>query len=137
MLNVINVISNKEHAGLLDTFVLASICGTGLLLTSKRKYLLSNHLKKNGMEFLTDPDKDSRLKEFITGLKANRDKYLIEKYGQINKNLPYNDHYDNLVWLKTIEALSEPDYLLKLKQLDLAFIAPKKVMGFGQQNTEV
>ena len=86
------------------------------------------------MGFLTDPEKDEKLAKFLRELKIKRDAFLLESYGQINKNLPYEQMFNDFMWLRNNDVITEEERKLKVEELDRSMQGTSKIVGFGQRN---
>ncbi|WP_172277905.1 hypothetical protein [Chryseobacterium sp. LAM-KRS1] len=68
--------------------------------------------------------------DFIANMFRQRNKYLIETYGNVNSNLNYEKQYNNFVWLRNMEVINEFEFNEKLKDLDFIFGKQNNKIGF-------
>ena len=135
------VLSNRQSAhnerfiqNLLFYIVLFGLCMAAFIITRRKIFILSNFDNKPGMGFLTDPEKDEKLAKFLRELKIKRDAFLLESYGQINKNLPYEQMFNDFMWLRNNDVITEEERKLKVEELDRSMQGTSKIVGFGQRN---
>lgn len=67
---------------------------------------------------------------FIEDIFTARDNYLRENYMYLDRNLSYENQYENLKWLWRIEAISKQEFDEKYKELKIMFNYDKKEIGF-------
>ncbi|PVX45960.1 hypothetical protein C8C85_1771 [Flavobacterium sp. 103] len=70
--------------------------------------------------------------EFIENIFTSRDKYLRENYMYLDKNLSYENQYENLKWLWRVEAISKQEFDEKYQELKTMFNFDKKEIGFNK-----
>ncbi len=73
------------------------------------------------IDFYSDRPSSEEVSKFIENVIAERNLYLISKYGNINRNLEYGPQLDNLNWLLNSKAISKKKYDEKLNELNLLF----------------
>jgi len=110
-------------------------------LTRKRSIMLVTEDYDNGLEFFDRKNDRVRIDQFIRQLLEKRNKYLIEKYTDINEALPYEQQYESLVWLHNIKVISKELLKSKVKELDEMNLHQSrglsqraKIKGFGNTN---
>ena len=54
--------------------------------------------------------------------------------GQINKNLPYEQMFNDFMWLRNNDVITEEERKLKVEELDRSMQGTSKIVGFGQRN---
>ncbi len=77
------------------------------------------------------PDKES-VDGFIETLFEARDMYLRESYLNFDKNLDYENQFQNLKWMMTNEVISKAEFDEKYQELKALYNFDKKSVGFGQ-----
>lgn len=88
------------------------------LLTKKNVLYLTQSDNSNAIEFLAANRYKEKVDTFIKALLQTRDKYLIDKYSQLDEFLPYQQQYNNLVWLYNLKLLTKEQLKKKLSELD-------------------
>jgi len=87
-------------------------------LTKKNIIYLTQSDNTNAIEFIGTKRYKQKVDDFINELLQRRDQYLIEKYSALNEFLPYNQQYNNLVWLYNLELLTKEKLNKKINELD-------------------
>ena len=87
-------------------------------LTKKNIIYLAQSDNTNAIEFIGTKRYKQKVDDFIKELLQRRDQYLIEKYSALNEFLPYNQQYNNLVWLYNLELLTKEKLNKKINELD-------------------
>jgi hypothetical protein len=113
------------------------------LLTRRNVLFLTQSDNTNAIEFLAAKRYKERVDQFIKTLLQSRDRYLIEKYSQPDEFLPYQQQYNNLVWLYSLKLLSKEQLREKVADLDkfdLQFDSGKKnnlvkIVGFKRSDS--
>ncbi|ASK28682.1 hypothetical protein CEY12_00510 [Chryseobacterium sp. T16E-39] len=111
------------------------IVGTILLfiaLRSIENIWKINIVNNQFIKIYKDSPNKTEVNSFITNMFKQRNKYLIETYGKVNSNLNYEKQYNNFVWLKNMEVISEPEFFEKLKDLDFTFGKQNNKIGFSK-----
>ena len=88
------------------------------LLTRKKVLYLTQPDNSNAIEFLEAKRYKEKVDRFIKTLLERRDKYLIDKYSQLDEFLPYQQQYNNLVWLYNLKLLTKEQLKKKIADLD-------------------
>lgn len=88
------------------------------LMTKKNFIYLVQSDNSNAIEFIGKSRYKKRVDEFIKQLLQSRDKFLIYKYSTLNEFLPYNQQYNNLVWLYNLKLLTKEELNFKINELD-------------------
>ncbi|RZK01864.1 MAG: hypothetical protein EOO43_23680 [Flavobacterium sp.] len=108
----------------------AMVCFTIYILTYKRVCYLSRSNNVQSIEFLSNKPTREKLDNFIKVILSKRKTFLMERYGQLNKNVSYQSQYDNLRWLLDNDALDQNDYDEKLGKLEKLFSSTTVIKGF-------
>jgi hypothetical protein len=106
------------------------ICCFIYFISYKHSFYLTQPSNTNAIEFLADNPTKEQLDLFIKQLKSKQKEVLLEKYGQLNKNLNYETQYHNLTWLRDNNILTTEEHQEKLQQLDNLY-SPSNRIGFG------
>lgn len=88
------------------------------LITKKNIIFLTQPDNTNAIEFIGSKRYKEKVNVFINELLQRRDLYLIEKYSSLNEFLPYNQQYNNLVWLYNLKLLTKEELNKKINELD-------------------
>lgn len=88
------------------------------LITKKNTIYLTQSDNTNGIEFIGTKRYKKKVEEFISELQNRRDSFLISKYSTLNEFLPYDQQYNNLVWLYQLKLLTKEELNLKINELD-------------------
>ncbi|MCE2962849.1 MAG: hypothetical protein ACK567_03465 [Chitinophagales bacterium] len=91
---------------------------TIFLLTKKNIIFLTKNDNTNAIEFIGTKRYKKQVDEFIKELHRRRDKYLVDNYSTLNEFLPYNQQYNNLVWLYELKLLTKEELNKKINELD-------------------
>jgi len=114
------------------------------LLTKKNVLFLTQADNTNAIEFIATKRHKEKLDSFIKNLLHARDKYLVGKYAQIDEFLPYNQQYNNLVWLYNLKLLTKEELKSKISDLDKLDLETgndkksglTKIVGFKRDDLE-
>ncbi len=112
------------------------------LITKKNTIHLTQSDNTNAIEFIGTKRYKQSVDEFIKELLQRRDKYLVGKYSTLNEYLPYDQLYNNLVWLYNLKLLTKEQLNLKINELDKIEFKTfnvknnglTKIIGFKNQN---
>jgi hypothetical protein len=126
--------SNTEKGAWLFYLILGLISCTISILTFRRTFFLTTARKTNSIEFFTNQPSEESVKNYVANLKAVRNKYLVEKYGNLTKLLSYEKQYDTLHWLNSINAMSNVELQDKLAELNKLFKSSDPIAGFHNSN---
>jgi hypothetical protein len=116
-------------------FLLFVICMAISILTYKRTCYLVTRNNDNPIEFLANKPSKEALDSFIDLVRKERKARLLQKYGVLNKRLPYDQQHNQLLWLSDMDALTKDELEQKLKELDDAFSRPGDIRGFQFPST--
>ena len=67
---------------------------------------------------------------FIDEVLKRRDSYLLDKFGTLDKGLPYDNQLYNLQWLNRNWVLSDEEYRAREQQLKRMFNLETRPIGF-------
>ena len=103
--------------------------------TRKRKFYLQTTENKI-IAFVTSKNTFDTVNDFIEELIAERNLYLISKYGNLTKNLEYGHQLESLNWLLNNRAISKEKYDEKVNELNILFNShlSNKPIGFSASN---
>ncbi len=88
------------------------------LVTKKNIIYLTQSNNSNAIEFIGTKRYKKNVDDFIKELLQRRDKYLVDKYSTLNEFLPYDQQYNNLVWLYNLKLLTKEQLNVKINELD-------------------
>jgi hypothetical protein len=88
------------------------------------------------IEFTLTKETHLIVTEFVDLMMQERNRYLISKYAQLNKNLEYGSQLENLNWLLNSRAMTKEQYDGKVSELNTLFhtTASNKPIGFATNN---
>ena len=105
------------------------ICFLVYFISFKSTFYLAQSGNTNAIEFLANRPTKEKLELFIEQLKSKQKEVLLEKYGNLNRNLSYETQYQNLTWLRDNNVLNKAEFGDKLTQLDKLY-SSKNRLGF-------
>ncbi len=88
------------------------------LITKRNIIHLTQSDNTNAIEFIGTKRYKKNVDDFIKELLQRRDKYLVDKYSTLNEFLPYDQQYNNLVWLFNLKLLTKEQLNIKINELD-------------------
>ena len=88
------------------------------LLTKKNIIFLAQSDNTNALEFIGTKRYKQKVDDFIKVLLQRRDDFLLRKYSTLDEFLPYNQQYNNLVWLYNLKLLTKEKLQNKIAELD-------------------
>lgn len=112
------------------------------VMTRKQTVYLAQSDNTNAIEFIGSKRYKDSLAEFTRQLLAARDKFLLDKYSTLDDMLPYNQQYNNLVWLYNLKLLNKEQLQSKIDELDalpttrMLKTDTTTITGFGQRYIE-
>lgn len=77
------------------------------------------------------PDKET-VDNFIEHLFKTKNQYLRETYYRLDRNLSYENQYNNLKWLMKHEIITKDEFEFKYGELKELYNFDKKTIGFSQ-----
>lgn len=89
------------------------------LLTYKQNFYLVKYGNVEAIDFLQNKPSKSEVNTFIDVLKATRNTFLLNKYGQLNFNFTREENYRNLVWLANNEVINNVEFNNMVNKLNL------------------
>jgi hypothetical protein len=110
-----------EKGGELVYLVIGAVSGLVYWLTYTKSFYLVQPGNQNPIEFISDKPNKNELEKFIEALKEKRKKVLDDKYGQMNKMLPYEQNHQNLIWLFNNDVISKEEFDIRLADLNAMF----------------
>lgn len=85
------------------------------------------------MMFRSNPT-DDEVEKFFNNLIEKRNKYLLDNYGFLDKNLSYERQFNNLEWLRLRNVLTLEEFESKHQQLKILFDNRSNRIGFDNLN---
>ncbi len=132
----ISVFINRMNGGKVGNgaevfhFVSSSIFYLVFILTRKNTFTLLNHNSFSGIDFIGSSRDRKKVENFINLIHEKRKLYLIEKYTSLNDFIPYEQQYNDLIWLYKIKLLSEEELKSKIQLLnEIDFSGIKEKIG--------
>ena len=111
-------------------FVSSAIFYLVFILTRKNTFTLLNHDNTSGIDFIGSSRYRNKVDNFINLIHEKRKLYLIEKYTSLNDFMPYEQQYNDLIWLYKIKLLSEEELKSKIQLLnEIDFSSIKENIG--------
>ena len=108
------------------------VCGLVYWLTYSRTFYLVQQGNKNAIEFIYDNPTKEDLDLFINTLKEKRRTTLDDKYGNINVLLPYEQNYQNILWLFNNDVIDKKEFDNRIHDLNSKFNRPTETrIGFN------
>ena len=104
------------------------------LVTKKNIIHLTQSDNTNAIEFIGTKRYKKNVDDFIKELLQRRDKYLIDNYSTLNEFLPYDQQYNNLVWLYNLKLLTKEQLNTKINELDKIEFKTIKLNNRGLTN---
>jgi len=89
------------------------------LITYKRNFYLVKHGNVDAIEFFQNKPSKAEVNTFIDILKATRNIFLLNKYGQVNFGFTREENYRNLVWLANNEVINNVEFNIMVNKLNL------------------
>jgi hypothetical protein len=101
---------NVESSVYFFYFGLSMILLILFLITYKRNFYLVKHENVDAIEFFQNKPSKAEVNTFIDILKATRNTFLLNKYGQVNFGFTREENYRNLVWLANNEVINNVEF---------------------------
>ncbi|SMD08670.1 hypothetical protein [Pedobacter nyackensis] len=131
---------DRQNGGQVDPFmqlfilILISLLVFLYFFTFKTACYLTSAGNPNPIEFFSNkPDKET-VDKFIDEILSRRRQFLLQRHGQLNKNLSYEPQYYNLIWLLDNNVINQVEYEKKLKELNTLFTSTPTIKGFSIKN---
>jgi hypothetical protein len=110
-------------------------------ITKKNLLFLVKSDNTNGIEFIYTNKYKQQVDDFIKLLLQKRDTYLLETYSSIDDMLPYQQQYNNLVWLYELKIINKELLQSKIAALDKIEELNQnkkhtKILGFGNRQID-
>ena len=86
------------------------------LVTKRNIIHLTQSDNTNAIEFIGTKRYKKNVDDFIKELLQRRDRYLVDKYSTLNEFLPYDQQYNNLVWLYNLKLLTKEQLNIKINE---------------------
>ncbi len=117
-----------DFAELVWFFVASILMIIGLI--TRENYWRINLSNNNFIKIIKNSPNNIDVEVFIDKLFETRNRYLINNYAHINKNISYENQFNNLTWLRKMKVLNQNSYQAKLEELDEMFSMEKNKIGF-------
>ncbi|MFM1879022.1 MAG: hypothetical protein RLZZ241_1888 [Bacteroidota bacterium] len=119
------------HAGWIPLLpILTSMIFLVFYLFSRRHFWKIKMKSEEFIYFFKNRPSPAQTNIFIEKMLEARNQYLRENYLSIDENLDYEQQYYNLRWLRSIEAISKPEFEAKYLELKQTVSPEKKIIGF-------
>lgn len=90
--------------------IIISIIFFFIALKSKKRIITIQTFEENNIELYFTNNNKNEVKEFANNIIESSNKFLLEKYGIIDKNLPKEPQLDNLYFLRNREVISNIEF---------------------------
>lgn len=120
----------------MQLFILALIplCISLYFITFKTARYLTSPGNPNPIEIFSNRPNSTAVDNFITELLSRRRNFLLQRHGQLNKNLGYEPQYHTLTWLLDNDVINRKEYDQKLIDLDALYLSNRTIKGFSIEN---
>ncbi|NQX42979.1 hypothetical protein SAMN05421820_11425 [Pedobacter steynii] len=117
----------------MQLFLLALIPSSILLyfITYKKARYITNSANLNPIELFSDKPNIEAVDHFIDEILSRRRIFLLQRFGQMNKNLSYEPQYYSLTWLLDNEVINKEEYDQKLQELNSLYPSTPTIKGFA------
>lgn len=112
---------SSESLDSVGFWTIIGIIGLFFTYLTRRKELFLNSPGQTRIKFYYNKPSSDEFNEFIDHLIAKRDKLLKMKYGKINSKLDYAIQHERLLWLNSIDVISNKELETKKSELDKLF----------------
>lgn len=106
------------------------LCISLYFITYKKARYITNPGNSNPIELFSNKPNIEAVDNFIHEILSKRRTFLLQRYGQLNKNLSYEPQYYSLTWLLENEVINEEEYDQKLQELNSLYPSTPTIKGF-------
>lgn len=110
------------------------MCISLYFITYKRARYITNPGNSNPIELFSNKPDVAAVDNFIEEILSRRKIFLLQRFGQLNKNLSYEPQYYNLSWLLDNYVINKEEYDQKLQELNAMYPATPTIKGFTIEN---
>jgi hypothetical protein len=103
-------------------------------ITFKTACYLTSAGNPNPIEIFSNKPNTTAVDTFINELLSRRRDFLLQRHGQLNKNLGYEPQYHTLTWLLDNDVINRKEYDQKLMELDALYSSNRTIKGFSIEN---
>lgn len=101
------------------------------LMTFKNARFLAKINNVGLIEFLNNKPSVKEVDLFIDEIISRRREFLLQRYGQLNRNLSYEPQHNHLTWLLNNDVFTEEEYHAHVAELDSLFPSITILEGFA------
>jgi hypothetical protein len=99
-------------------------------LITQRKYIQINTFTEGTLELKFTNKSEQEVREFADKIINTTNKYLVEKYSKVDKDLPIENQIDNLNFLKNKDLIDDKKFE-ELKNILIGRKSDEKTIGFN------
>jgi hypothetical protein len=110
---------------------LIPLCISLYIITYKKARYITNPNNSNPIELFSDKPNIEAVDNFIDEILSRRRAFLLQRFGQLNKNLGYEHQYYSLNWLLDNHVINGEGYDQKLQELNALFPSTPTIKGFA------
>jgi hypothetical protein len=102
-------------------------------ITYKRARYITNSVNSNPIEILSNRPSVDAVDNFIKEVLYRRRTFLLQRFGQLNKNISYEPQYYSLNWLLDNDVINQDEYEKKIDELNTLYPSTPAIKGFSIQ----
>lgn len=106
-------------------------CISLYFITYKKARYITNPDNSNPIELFSNKPNIEAVDHFISEILSRRKAFLLQRFGQLNKNLSYEPQYYSLTWLLDNEVINKEEYDQKLQELNSLYPSALIIKGFA------
>ena len=111
--------------------VLILLCISLYFITYKKARYITTPNNSNPIELFSNKPSIEAVDDFIDEILSRRKTFLLQRFGQLNKNLSYEPQYYSLTWLLDNKVINEEEYDQKLQELNSLYPSTLTIKGFA------
>lgn len=100
-------------------------------ITFKTARYLTSPGNPNPIEIFSNRPNSTAVDNFISEVLSRRRNFLLQRHGQLNKNLSYEPQYYSLTWLLDNDVITSKEYDQKLIELNALYPSNPTIKGFA------
>jgi len=102
--------------------------------TFKTARYLTSAGNQNPIEIFSNRPNSAAVDNFINEVLSRRRNFLLQRHGQLNRNLSYEPQYYSLTWLLDNDVINREEYDQKLIELNALYPTNPTIKGFAIEN---